>query len=112
MLLLVLPFSASRRGTNLLTNRRSNRRRREESQQQTLEPTRKWVKNVRAMTEGQQKLIDAIATHNVVMALGPAGSGLNTVAQKLQDLEGVAIVDLKDSDIVRHKLVADIVARL
>lgn len=40
------------------------------------------------------------------------GSGLNTVAQKLQDLEGVAIVDLKDSDIVRHKLVADIVARL
>jgi len=39
-----------------------------------------YVKTVRARSEGQQELMDAIAKHNLVMALGPAGSGKTYLA--------------------------------
>lgn len=41
-----------------------------------------------------------------------SNSGLNTVAEKLQDLSGISIVDLDASDIVRHELVASMLERL
>jgi phosphate starvation-inducible protein PhoH and related proteins len=41
---------------------------------------RKYVKNIRAMSPLQQRLIDAIDERNVVMALGPAGTGKTYLA--------------------------------
>jgi phosphate starvation-inducible PhoH-like protein len=41
---------------------------------------RKYVKNIRAMSPAQQQLIDAIDTQNVVLALGPAGTGKTYLA--------------------------------
>lgn len=41
---------------------------------------RKYVKNVRAMSIGQQALIDAIEERSVVLALGPAGTGKTYLA--------------------------------
>jgi phosphate starvation-inducible PhoH-like protein len=39
-----------------------------------------YVKNVRARSDGQQSLMDAIEKHNLVLALGPAGSGKTYLA--------------------------------
>src|SRR5438105_7988237 len=41
---------------------------------------RKYVKNIRAMSEAQQALIDAIEERSVVLALGPAGTGKTYLA--------------------------------
>ena len=41
---------------------------------------RKYVKNVRAMSQGQQALIDAIEERSVAVALGPAGTGKTYLA--------------------------------
>jgi phosphate starvation-inducible PhoH-like protein len=41
---------------------------------------RKYVKNIRAMSVGQQALIDAIEERSVVVALGPAGTGKTYLA--------------------------------
>ncbi len=41
---------------------------------------RKYVKNIRAMSEAQQTLIDAIEERSVVLALGPAGTGKTYLA--------------------------------
>jgi phosphate starvation-inducible protein PhoH and related proteins len=41
---------------------------------------RKYVKNVRAMSPTQQRLMDAIDERSVVMALGPAGTGKTYLA--------------------------------
>jgi phosphate starvation-inducible PhoH-like protein len=41
---------------------------------------RKYVKNIRAMSEQQQVLLDAIAERSVVLALGPAGTGKTYLA--------------------------------
>jgi phosphate starvation-inducible PhoH-like protein len=41
---------------------------------------RKYVKNVRAMSALQQKLIDAIEERSVIVALGPAGTGKTYLA--------------------------------
>jgi phosphate starvation-inducible PhoH-like protein len=39
-----------------------------------------YVKNVRPRTEGQKSLMEAIDTHNLVMAIGPAGTGKTYLA--------------------------------
>lgn len=39
-----------------------------------------YVKNVRARSEGQQRLMTAIETHNLVLAMGPAGTGKTYLA--------------------------------
>jgi phosphate starvation-inducible PhoH-like protein len=39
-----------------------------------------YVKNVRPRTEGQKRLMEAIDTHNLVMAIGPAGTGKTYLA--------------------------------
>ena len=39
-----------------------------------------YLKTVRARTEGQQGLIDAIKSHNLTLALGPAGTGKTYLA--------------------------------
>jgi len=39
-----------------------------------------YVKNITPRSEGQKSLIDAIDTHNLVMALGPAGTGKTYLA--------------------------------
>jgi phosphate starvation-inducible PhoH-like protein len=44
------------------------------------ERARKYVKNVRAMSPTQQFLLDAIDERNVVLALGPAGTGKTYLA--------------------------------
>lgn len=41
---------------------------------------KKYVKNVRARTTGQQELIDAIEKYNLTMAIGPAGTGKTYLA--------------------------------
>lgn len=41
---------------------------------------KKYVKNVRARTPGQQELMDAINRHNLTLAIGPAGSGKTYLA--------------------------------
>ncbi|HEY4112822.1 MAG TPA: PhoH family protein, partial [Rhizomicrobium sp.] len=41
---------------------------------------RKYVKNIRAMSPLQQRLIDAIEERSVVVALGPAGTGKTYIA--------------------------------
>lgn len=41
---------------------------------------KKYVKNVRARTPGQQQLMDAINRHNLTLAIGPAGSGKTYLA--------------------------------
>jgi phosphate starvation-inducible PhoH-like protein len=41
---------------------------------------RRYVKNVRALSATQQALIDAMDTHSVVAALGPAGTGKTYLA--------------------------------
>ncbi len=50
---------------------------------------RKYVKNVKAMSAQQQALLDAIAERNVVLALGPAGTGKTylAVAKAVEALE-------------------------
>jgi phosphate starvation-inducible PhoH-like protein len=50
---------------------------------------RKYVKNVKAQSLQQQALIDAIADHSVVLALGPAGTGKTylAIATAVQTLE-------------------------
>ena len=50
---------------------------------------RKYVKNVRAMSPGQQQVIEAIDERSVVLALGPAGSGKTylAVAKAVEALE-------------------------
>ena len=50
---------------------------------------RKYVKNVRAMSPTQQKLMDAIEERSVVLALGPAGSGKTylAIAKAVEALE-------------------------
>jgi phosphate starvation-inducible protein PhoH and related proteins len=44
------------------------------------ERDRKYVKNVRALSDVQQKLLDAIDERSVVLALGPAGTGKTYLA--------------------------------
>lgn len=39
-----------------------------------------YVKNVRPRSEGQKQLMEAIASHNLVMAIGPAGTGKTYLA--------------------------------
>ena len=41
---------------------------------------RKYVKNVKALSEAQQQFLDAIEAHSVVLALGPAGTGKTYLA--------------------------------
>jgi phosphate starvation-inducible PhoH-like protein len=50
---------------------------------------RKYVKNVRAMSPMQQRLMDAIDAHSVVAALGPAGTGKTylAIAKAVEALE-------------------------
>jgi phosphate starvation-inducible PhoH-like protein len=50
---------------------------------------RKYVKNIRAMSPLQQRLIDAIEAHSVVVALGPAGTGKTylAIAKAVEALE-------------------------
>jgi phosphate starvation-inducible protein PhoH and related proteins len=50
---------------------------------------RKYVKNVRAMSPTQQRLMDAIDAHSVVAALGPAGTGKTylAIAKAVESLE-------------------------
>ncbi|MGH6879077.1 MAG: PhoH family protein [Rhizomicrobium sp.] len=50
---------------------------------------RKYVKNVRAMSSTQQRLMDAIDAHSVVAALGPAGTGKTylAIAKAVEALE-------------------------
>jgi phosphate starvation-inducible PhoH-like protein len=50
---------------------------------------RKYVKNIRAMSPLQQRLIDAIEEHSVVVAVGPAGTGKTylAIAKAVEALE-------------------------
>jgi len=50
---------------------------------------RKYVKNIRAMSPAQQQLMDAIDSHSVVLALGPAGTGKTylAIAKAVEALE-------------------------
>jgi phosphate starvation-inducible PhoH-like protein len=50
---------------------------------------RKYVKNIRAMSPGQQQVIEAIEERSVILALGPAGSGKTylAVAKAVEALE-------------------------
>ena len=50
---------------------------------------RKYVKNVRAMSPAQQQLMDAIDERDVVLALGPAGTGKTylAIAKAVEALE-------------------------
>lgn len=54
------------------------------------ERDRKYVKNVRALSDVQQKLLDAIDERSVVLALGPAGTGKTylAIAKAVDALEG------------------------
>jgi len=51
---------------------------------------RKYVKNIRAMSPLQQRLIDAVDERSVVVALGPAGTGKTylAIAKAVEALEG------------------------
>jgi phosphate starvation-inducible PhoH-like protein len=48
-----------------------------------------YVKTIRAKSEGQQQLIDAIDARNLILALGPAGSGKTylSIAKAVEALE-------------------------
>ena len=50
---------------------------------------RKYVKNVKAQSEAQQRFMDAIDAHSVVLALGPAGTGKTylAIAKAVEALE-------------------------
>lgn len=50
---------------------------------------RKYIKNIRAMSPLQQRLIDAIDERSVVLALGPAGTGKTyiAIAKAVESLE-------------------------
>jgi phosphate starvation-inducible PhoH-like protein len=50
---------------------------------------RKYVKNIRAMSPGQQKLIEAIDERAVIVAIGPAGTGKTylAIAKAVEALE-------------------------
>jgi len=50
---------------------------------------RKYVKNVKAQSDAQQKFMDAVDTHSVVLALGPAGTGKTylAIAKAVEALE-------------------------
>jgi phosphate starvation-inducible PhoH-like protein len=50
---------------------------------------RKYVKNVKALSEAQQQFLDAIEAHSVVLALGPAGTGKTylAIAKAVEALE-------------------------
>jgi phosphate starvation-inducible PhoH-like protein len=50
---------------------------------------RKYVKNIRAMSPGQQKLIEAIEEKAVIVAIGPAGTGKTylAIAKAVEALE-------------------------
>jgi phosphate starvation-inducible PhoH-like protein len=50
---------------------------------------RKYVKNVRALSEAQQKFMDAVDANSVVLALGPAGTGKTylAIAKAVEALE-------------------------
>ncbi|MFN3826257.1 MAG: PhoH family protein [Micavibrio sp.] len=50
---------------------------------------KKYVKNVRARTKGQQALMDAIKEHNLTLAIGPAGTGKTylAIAAAVEELE-------------------------
>lgn len=50
---------------------------------------RKYVKNVRAMSPTQQRLMDAIDSHSVIAAVGPAGTGKTylAIAKAVEALE-------------------------
>ncbi len=50
---------------------------------------RKYVKNVKAQSEAQQLFMDAIDSHSVVLALGPAGTGKTylAIAKAVEALE-------------------------
>ena len=50
---------------------------------------RKYVKNVKAQSEAQQQFMDAIDSHSVVLALGPAGTGKTylAIAKAVEALE-------------------------
>ena len=50
---------------------------------------RKYVKNVRAMSEAQQQFMDAVDGKSVVLALGPAGTGKTylAIAKAVESLE-------------------------
>jgi phosphate starvation-inducible PhoH-like protein len=41
---------------------------------------KKYVKNVQPRSEGQKALMDAISTHNLTLAIGPAGTGKTYLA--------------------------------
>ncbi|MGE4313399.1 MAG: PhoH family protein [Pseudobdellovibrionaceae bacterium] len=41
---------------------------------------KKYVKNIKARSEGQQELMDAIASHALSLAIGPAGTGKTYLA--------------------------------
>ena len=49
----------------------------------------RYVKNVQPRSEGQKRLMEAIDTHNLVMALGPAGTGKTylAIAKAVEALE-------------------------
>ena len=53
------------------------------------ERERKYVKNIRAMSPTQQRLMDAIEERSVVVALGPAGTGKTylAIAKAVEALE-------------------------
>jgi phosphate starvation-inducible PhoH-like protein len=50
---------------------------------------RKYVKNVKALSEAQQQFLDAIEASSVVLALGPAGTGKTylAIAKAVESLE-------------------------
>jgi phosphate starvation-inducible protein PhoH and related proteins len=50
---------------------------------------RRYVKNIRAMSPAQQQLMDAVDAQNVVLALGPAGTGKTylAIAKAVEALE-------------------------
>jgi phosphate starvation-inducible PhoH-like protein len=50
---------------------------------------RKYVKNVKAQSEAQQIFMDAVESHSVVLALGPAGTGKTylAIAKAVEALE-------------------------
>ena len=54
---------------------------------------RKYVKNIRAMSPLQQRLMDAIDERSVVLALGPAGTGKTylAIAKAVEALEASRI---------------------
>lgn len=54
------------------------------------ERDQRYVRRVRPQTEAQAQLIEAIQTHNLTLALGPAGTGKTylAIAQAVEALEG------------------------